>query len=203
MKKFIKRLFLFILIIIVAAAIVVSVPVIRQGKRMYTMAVSEVSIQQKVSEIKSAPNYTTIDNISDDFLQMLLTSEDRRFYKHSGIDIIAIARAAYTDIKEGALVEGGSTITQQLAKNMYYSFDKIFARKIAEVYTAFDIEKLYTKDEILEMYCNIVYFGDNCYGVQEACRHYFGSDANEITKDEAKELVETLHSPSINNPSTM
>ncbi len=203
MKKFIKRLLLFILIAALLISAAVCIPIIKQGKDMYVSATTKMSIDEKIAQIKSDEDYTTIDNISPDFRRLLVASEDKDFYKHNGIDISAIIRAALINIRERALVEGGSTITQQLSKNMYYTFDKVFSRKVAEVYTAFDIEKAYSKDEILELYCNVVYFGEGCYGIGEACEYYYGCSPIEITETQAQMLVDTLKAPSVYNPETM
>ena len=97
-------------------------------------------------------------------------------------------------------VEGGSSITQQLAKNMYFSFEKRYERKVAELFVAFDLEKSASKDDILEMYCNIAYFGEGCYGLREATLHYYNLEPLEISTEQAASLVKTLKSPNYYNP---
>ena len=110
------------------------------------------------------------------YINAVISVEDHRFYKHPGIDIISIGRAVINDIKAMSFVEGGSTITQQLAKNIYFTQEKKIERKIAEVFMAFDIEKKYDKNEILELYVNTSYFGDGYYTVKEASRGYFAKE---------------------------
>lgn len=100
--------------------------------------------------------------------------EDHRFYSHGGVDFIALCRALWNDVCAGAFVEGGSTITQQLAKNLYFTQEKVLTRKAAEAFMAWAIEKQYTKDEILELYVNSIYFGSGYYNVRQASEGYFG-----------------------------
>lgn len=107
------------------------------------------------------------------YINAVISVEDHRFYSHHGIDMIAIGRATINDIKAMRLVEGGSTITQQLAKNIYFTQEKKITRKIAEVFMAFTIEKNYSKDQILELYLNTSYFGDGYQTVKEACKRVF------------------------------
>jgi penicillin-binding protein 1A len=134
----------------------------------------------------------------------LIATEDERFRSHSGIDIpslfrVGIKTIALRDHSQG----GGSTITQQLAKNMYFSFEKKLERKIAEVFVAFQLEKMYTKDEILSLYCALAYFGQNCYGVKHAAGYYYSTEPHLLSEQQSKELVRALKAPSVYNPSTM
>lgn len=134
------------------------------------------------------------------YIDAVISVEDHRFYKHNGIDLIAIARAVINDLKAMDLVEGGSTITQQLAKNIYFTQEKKFTRKIAEIFMAFNIEKNYSKEEILELYFNTSYFGDGYYTVKEACRGYFYKELNEMTKYEMILLAGIPNAPSVYAP---
>ena len=113
------------------------------------------------AEIESIDNYTTLDELPQTYIDAVLSVEDKRFYSHPGIDPIAIGRALVNDIKAGAYVEGGSTITQPLAKNQYFTQDKKIVRKIAEMFMAFKIESVLDKDKILELYVNSIFFGNN------------------------------------------
>ena len=149
---------------------------------------------------KRSVNYVDLDDISDYFKDEIIKSEDKRFRFHFGIDPLAIVRAIKNDLLAGSFVEGGSTITQQLAKNMYFDFDKNFERKVAEVFVAFHLEKDYTKDEILEMYLNCIYFGENCYGIKEAANHYYGAVPDNMSKAQADSLVITIKCPNLYNP---
>lgn len=175
-------------------------PIVHEGVTLYQNAVKQVSIAEYYEQAKQADDYVPYEHISDSFIEQLIESEDRRFFSHFGIDIAAICRALYHDVKAGALVEGGSTITQQLAKNMYFSFEKELPRKIAEVLVAFDLERALSKEEILELYCNIIYFGEGVYGIEAASQYYFGVSADALSDWQAAALVYTIRSPEYNNP---
>ena len=155
MKKFFKAVLVLILI-----GFSLSLLVIGNGYNMYKEAVDKISIEDKVKEIQNKENYTKISELPQMYINAVISVEDHRFYKHSGIDIIAIGRAVVNDIKARSFVEGGSTITQQLAKNIYFTQEKKIERKIAEVFMASEIEKRYKKNQILELYLNTSYFGD-------------------------------------------
>ncbi len=198
-RKIIKS---FILIILAAILIcgAIATPTFIDGYKMYKTAVTQKSIDVAVNEIRASADYVKLDNISKDFASQVVASEDRRFYHHGGIDIISIVRAAYYNYKAGTIVEGGSTITQQLAKNMYFSFDQNYERKVAEMFAAFDLEKALTKDEILELYCNVAYFGQGCYGIKEASLHYYKVAPKNLSDAQTAALVYTLRSPENYNP---
>ncbi len=120
-------------------------------------------------------------NVIPDYLKKaLIATEDRKFYQHSGIDLRAVLRAIIRDIRAGEFVEGASTITQQLAKTLFLTPRKTLLRKIREAFLAFQLERRYTKDEILELYLNQVYFGSGAYGVESAARIFFGKPAKDL-----------------------
>lgn len=121
--------------------------------------------------------------------------EDARFYEHGGIDIVRILGAFLEDIKSGSLKQGASTISQQLIKLTHLSSEKSFDRKIKEAILAIKLESVYTKDEILEMYLNCVYFGNGAYGIEAASQAYFGKSASKLTLDEGALLAGILKSP--------
>lgn len=122
--------------------------------------------------------------------------EDRRFYAHFGIDPIGIARAFARDITGGAMVQGGSTLTQQLAKNLFLTQERSFSRKIQEAILAFWLEHKYSKNQILELYLNRVYFGSGAYGIEGAAQKYFGHSARNVTLPEAAMLAGLMKAPS-------
>ena len=130
-----------------------------RGYDMYKDAIAQVSLKDKVSEIRSKESYTVFSDLPETYMDAVLSVEDHRFYGHIGIDPIAITRAMVNDVKAGCFVEGGSTITQQLAKNLYFTQEKKMERKVAEVFMAFALERDYSKNEILELYVNTIYFG--------------------------------------------
>lgn len=144
--------------------------------------------------------YIPLDQISENISRAVIATEDRRFYDHHGFDIKGIARAALSSLVKGRIAGGGSTITQQLAKNAYLSADQTLTRKLRELFLAIEIEKHYSKDQILEMYLNHAYFGSGVWGVEDASRRYFGKSASEVTIQEAAVLAGILKAPSLYNP---
>jgi 1A family penicillin-binding protein len=138
--------------------------------------------------------------MSPNLIRAVISVEDQRFYEHSGVDAVRVAAAALRNIEAGRRAEGGSTITQQLARQSFLSRDKTFRRKVKEVILAAYIESEYTKDQILEVYLNKVYFGDGYYGVEAAARGYLGKSSSDLTVDEAALLAGLIQSPSIYAP---
>jgi penicillin-binding protein 1A len=132
--------------------------------------------------------------------EAFIAVEDVRFYKHFGIDVRGILRATITNILKGRIAEGASTITQQLARNLYLTPEKTLKRKIEEAILALQIERTYSKDEILGMYLNLIYLGEGCYGVEAASNTYFGKKARDLTLDESATLAALTRSPSRLSP---
>ena len=122
-----------------------------QGYQMYAAVMEEQPLEEKIEEIRQEPGYTTLAELPETYLNAVVATEDHRFFQHPGIDIIAIGRAMKNNILAGSLREGGSTITQQLARNLYFTQEKKFTRKAAEMFLAFKLEKEYTKEELLEL----------------------------------------------------
>lgn len=197
MKKFLKYLILTTLL----AIIVIGGIFTYQGYSLYKDAIEEVSIEEKVKQIKSdVENYIEYKDIPKDYINAVVAVEDRRFFTHNGIDIISIGRAIAKDIKEMKLVEGGSTITQQLAKNTYFTQKKEFTRKIAEMFTAVEYEKVCSKEEILELYVNTIYYGDGYYCLVDAAQGYFDKEVNELDLYEMTLLAGIPNAPSVYAP---
>ncbi len=167
-----------------------------QGYKMYQDAVEEVSLEEKVEEIRTQENYTEYEELPEDYIDAVVAVEDKRFFRHGGVDLIAICRAVVNDVKAGAFVEGGSTITQQLAKNLYFSQDKELTRKVAEVFLALALEQEYSKEDIFELYVNSIYFGDGYYDVGSACEGYFGKETDEMNQYESTLLAGIPNAPS-------
>lgn len=145
----------------------------------------------------------TLDSIPDDMINALIATEDRKFYSHWGVHLERIVKALFKNIASGNLTrEGASTITQQLARNLYKDIGTEISlnRKIREAMTAVQIEKTYTKDEILAYYLNTVYFGKGAYGVEAAAQTYFNKGARELSLDECAMLVGVLKSPANYDP---
>ncbi len=195
--KFIRRLLLFILVIIIIIGSVLYL----NGNKLYKEKLSEISLENKVSSVRENSNFIKLNSLPTYYKDAVVSVEDRRFYSHGTIDFIALARATFSNIKQKDFKEGGSTITQQTAKNLYLIKEKdVSNRKVAEFLIGRDLEKKYNKDEILELYVNTIYFGDGYYGIQEASKGYFNKDAKDLTLYEATMLAGVPNAPSLYAP---
>lgn len=195
--KFIRRLLLFILVIIIIVGSVLYL----NGNKLYKEKLSEISLENKVSSVREDSNFVKLSSLPTYYKDAVVSVEDRRFYSHGTIDFIALARATFSNIKQKDFKEGGSTITQQTAKNLYLIKEKdVSNRKVAEFLIGRDLEKKYNKDEILELYVNTIYFGDGYYGIQEASKGYFNKDAKDLTLYEATMLAGVPNAPSLYAP---
>ncbi len=153
-------------------------------------------------EIHGEQNRTIIpaDQIPEYMKKAVIAVEDQGFYDHAAFDIRGIFRALLEDLRRGEFVQGGSTITQQLVKNVFLTPEKTISRKVKELILAYWIEKQYTKDEILVYYLNQSPFGSNAYGIEEASHLYFGTPTKDISVAEAATLAALLQSPSYYSP---
>lgn len=193
MKKIFKKIFLLIFIILL---ILISILTIT-GYSIYKNTIEEMSLEDKISNLENNANYVYYNELPNNYINAVIAIEDHRFKTHNGIDIISFGRAMLRNIKEFEFVEGGSTITQQVAKNLYFSQEKKLLRKIAELFVAFDIEKNYEKEKIFEIYVNTNYFGSGYYGIKEAAKGYFNKNLNELTLEECALLAGIPNAPSV------
>ena len=189
-----------IILVVALVSISIAIAVIGNGYDMYKETLEEMPLEEQIAEIRQKENYTKLEELPQIYKNAVISVEDHRFYTHRGIDMIAIFRAFINDIKAMDFVEGGSTITQQLAKNMYFTQEKKITRKIAEIFMAFEIERNYQKEDILELYLNTSYFGDGYYTVKEACKGYFQKELNQMTDSEAILLAGIPNAPSVYAP---
>ena len=144
--------------------------------------------------------YASLDNIPKDLQNATVAIEDSRFYKHPGVDIVGIARAVYQNLRTGSMGQGGSTLTQQLARNIYLTREKKMSRKLQEMALAIQLERKKTKQEILEMYLNKVYYGSGAFGVQTASKVYFGKDVKNLTLSQCALIAGLTQKPSGYSP---
>src|SRR6266511_2903795 len=144
--------------------------------------------------------FVPLVQIPKSFVDAVIATEDRRFYSHWGVDPIGIARALYQNYRLGRIAEGGSTITQQLTKLLFLTPDKSLERKLKEAMLALELERRYSKDRILEMYLNQIYFGHGAYGVEAAARTYFGKPISQLSVKEAALLAGLPRAPSAYSP---
>jgi len=142
----------------------------------------------------------SLEEIPDSFKAAVIATEDKNFYNHHGVDFTGILRALITNVRAGKIAAGGSTITQQTAKNLFLTNERTLTRKMKELIYAIQLERQYSKDEILTMYCNTIYFGQGAYGVEVAARTFFAKTASELTLAEAALLAGLPQWPSGYDP---
>lgn len=152
------------------------------------------------ASINGKRNSVTIKELNQDTINAFIASEDRNFYVHNGLNYKRMLKALYKNIFSFSFKEGASTISQQLIKNTHLNNDKTISRKLKEIKLTKRLEKIYSKDDILEMYLNTIYFGHNCYGLQNAANFYFGKDADKLNLEESATLVGLLTSPNNYSP---
>lgn len=186
--------FIFILIIICTSILLFL------GYNYYSNALKENSLSSRVNTIRNDNDFVNFDDLNEDYINAVIATEDHRFYEHGAIDPIAIARAIYINIKHMELQEGGSTITQQVAKNVCFDQSKNAIRKIAEFFAAYDLEKNYNKKEIFELYVNTAYFGNGYYGIKQASEGYYNKEPKELNLSEASMLAGVPNAPSVYAP---
>lgn len=194
--KFVKKLLLCLFLAIIVAASII----ILQGYNYYTDTFKEKKLIDQISEVTSQENFVKFYDLSELYVDAVIATEDRRFYDHGAIDIISIGRALFNNIKNGEFSEGGSTITQQVAKNIFFTQDKDISRKVAEIFAAYDLERNYSKNEIFELYVNTSYFGSGYYGIYEASYGYYNKSPKELNLSEASMLAGIPNAPSAYSP---
>lgn len=193
MRKKIRSLFLFVII----AAVVFCGYEVKRGYDKYALALQECPLETTINKLRSKEHYTVYDDVPEIYYKALVAVEDRRFYKHNGFDIIGTARAIYNDIRAWELLEGGSTISQQLAKNLYFPHDNTLQRKIAEIFMAIKIEHEYNKEDVLEFYVNGIYYGSGYYCIYDASEGYFDKEPKDMTDYECTLLAGIPNAPSV------
>lgn len=192
MFKFIKRVVLTLLIV----AFLIICIVVGMGYAGYKDVSDNMSIEAHVEAIRAQQNYTDIEDISKDMKDAVVAIEDRRFYDHNGVDYYALVRSLVVNLSNQGR-QGGSTITQQLAKHMYFMENNDGIHKVSEAFVAREIEKEYSKDEILEMYLNVVYYGDGHTGIYEASMGYYHVLPKDLNLEQASVLAGMPQAPSV------
>lgn len=196
--KIFKKILIFLLFCVL---IIISILYFK-GYKLYKDSIDKTSLANMVSELQTNNNYVSVESLPDYYKNAIIAVEDHRFKKHGAIDFIAIGRAIVRNISNFKLLEGGSTITQQVANNLYFidTDTPQLIRKVAEIFIAFDLEKQYSKNQILELYVNTIYFGDGYYGIKEACNGYLAKEPQEMTLYEATMLAGIPNAPSVYAP---
>ena len=156
--------------------------------------------QAKGKKLKIDHRWVSLSNIPKHVRKAVLIAEDARFYSHAGVDWHEVAKSFETNWKEGRVVRGGSTITQQLAKNLYLSTSRDPIRKFKELLIAWMLEATLSKERILELYLNIIEWGRGLFGIEASAQHYFHKSASQLTKEHAARLAAVIPSPLRHNP---
>ncbi len=193
MFKLIRRVLTVLLVLILS----VSAYYLYQGYALYQEVLETRSLEARVQEVTAMENYTSYEQLDPLYINAVISAEDRRFFSHGGIDLIATIRAIWTDLQARSFVQGGSTITQQVSKNLLFDQEKKLTRKTAELFAVHDIESKYSKQEIFALYVNTAYFGSGNYGIYEASTGYFDKLPKDLSDGEAVFLAAMPNAPSI------
>ncbi len=197
--KVIKRILIVLAAVLSVIVIVIGFFAIK-GAVMWNDAKERSPIEQTVSEMRSRKNFVRYGELPEFYIKAVISTEDRKFETHNGVNIKSIIRAIIYDVRTLSFEQGGSTITQQVAKNLWFTQEKRIERKFAEVYAAFALEKSLSKQEIFELYVNSIYFGSGYYGIADAARGYFGKDVSELSDYECAMLAGLPNAPSAYSP---
>lgn len=170
-----------------------------QGQRVGVIYDAEGGV---LAELKNERNirYLSSEEIPENVKDAFVSVEDKRFYKHHGVDFFALTRAVTKLINKDAITQGGSTITQQLSRNVFLSHEVSWQRKVKEIFISLELEKIYSKDQILEFYVNNIFYGNNCYGIESASRKYFGKPVSECSLSQTAFLCAIPNSPTRFDP---
>ena len=170
------------------------------GYLLYKDAVSEMSISDRVEQVRSDEHFTKLSDVPDYYKNAVVAIEDHRFYSHFGVDVVATSRAFVDNILSMELKGGGSSITQHVTKNLCFTQEKRLTRKVAELFAVWELETHYEKDDILEIYINNMYFGDGYYNIYEASNGYYGKEPKDLSLYEATLLAGVPNAPSVYAP---
>ena len=189
-----------LLIILFVLLLVSGTVILIIGYSNYSSLIREESLVSRMNDVSNMENFVPYSELPENYVNAVIAVEDHRYYEHGAIDIIGIGRALYTNLINFELQEGGSTITQQVAKNVILGQDQTFIRKISEIFAAFDLENNYSKEEILAFYVNSAYFGDGYYGIYDASMGYYNKEPKDLNLDEASMLAGVPNAPSVYAP---
>ncbi len=199
-KRLVLRIVLLTLLTILTVALIAVGVFAVLGWNMHQEAVTSRPVRQVYAELSQEEHFVEFDELPEFYVNAVVATEDRDFWGHSGIDPSAMVRALLHDIAARDFAEGGSTITMQTAKNLYYTQDKRLERKTAEVFTAFELEDKLDKEQIFELYVNTIYFGSNYYGIYAASMGYYGVPPSELTDEQCAVLAGIPQAPSAYSP---
>ena len=187
-----------LIMILIAMILVMILLIAGYGYIIYRKTIQDKPIAEIVENLREDPDYIKLDKLPKHYIDAVIDVEDHRFKNHGAIDPWAIIRAFFSNLKSKKIAEGGSTITQQTVKQLYFIREKnVINRKLGEIFLANQFEKLYSKDEILEMYINSIYFGNGYYGIREACQGYLGVQPENMDLAQASMLAGIPNAPSV------
>ncbi len=195
--KIFRRILLFIFVVI----LIVLMYFTFNGYVLYRQSMEEKSLEDRISSLQNEEYFMHYEELPKYYLDAVVSIEDHRFYNHSGVDFIATARALRNNLRAGKAKEGGSSITQQVAKNLCFTQEKTLYRKVAELFVVYHLEKDYSKEEILELYINNMYFGSGYYNIYDASMGYYNKEPKDLTLYEATLLAGVPNAPSVYDPS--
>ncbi len=199
MKKVILKIILLLLLLILLAFSVLFF----SGYKVFKDVTSKKSITQAIEKVRADEHFVKLENVAMDYKNAVIAVEDHRYYDHGAVDFIAIVRALVRNVKNKEFLEGGSTITQQTAKNLFfieYETDDNVGKKVAEALISIQLEKNYSKNDILEIYMNSIYFGNGYYGIYDASMGYFGKEPKDLSLYESSMLAGIPNAPSLYAP---
>lgn len=195
--RFLRQLLLTVLLLALLTLVAAGGYFAVTGHKLYESAIQVTPIDTLYSSISSREGFVPYAQLPQTYINAVISAEDSRFTHHKGVDPVSIARALVTDLRTGSFAEGGSTITQQLAKNQYFTQEQTVERKIAEVFMALTMEQHFSKRTILELYVNSIYFGDGYEGIGSASWGYFGKAPSALDADECTLLAGIPNAPSV------
>ena len=195
MKIFKKIIIILLILLLILFSILFFI-----GYGYYSNILKEKPLIDRINEVTSKENYVKFDDLSKNYINAVIATEDHRYFDHGAVDYIAIIRALFVNIKDKEFDQGGSTITQQVAKNVLFNQEKSLKRKLGEIFGASDLEKNYSKNEIFALYVNTSYFGNGYYGIYDAAKGYYNKEPKDLTLYEASMLAGVPNAPSIYAP---
>ena len=191
MKRFLRNCLLLLMALVIGA----SGFILWKGHERAEEITASVSLEQAAQAVISQPDYVPYEDLPPTLAQATISIEDRRFYEHGGLDVIGLLRAVASQFLPDMVRSGGSTIGQQTVKNLYGLFEPDLATKVAEVFLAGELNQLYTKDQILALYVNIINYGDGYTGIREAAEGYFGVPVWQLSQGQCCILAGIPNSP--------
>ena len=194
--KIVKKIMLILIVLVV----LVGSFMFLIGFGYYSNILKEKSLTERVEEVTSKEHFTPYEELPKDYINAVVAVEDHRYYDRGAIDLIGVARAMYVNLRNRDFDEGGSTITQQVAKNVIFNQDKTLIRKLGEFFGAYELERNYTKQEILSLYVNSSYFGDGYYCIYDASMGYYQKEPKDLTLAECAMLAGIPNAPSVYAP---